>query len=113
MQQRQQQQRKEMPALKYNPRQSILFQQERIRHRTPKALAEEYLILLTTLYGRRVESGEVRIKDYADMTMFDVVNEIKLRTKMIHAENQRTTQQREDKERKEQDAAIQELLMIQ
>jgi hypothetical protein len=100
-------------AVKHNPYQSILFQQERIRHRTPKALADEYLVLLTTLYGRRFESGEVRLKEYIDMTMFDVTAEIKLRTKMIHADNQRATQQRKDKERKEQEEAIQELLMVQ
>src|SRR5688572_9310856 len=102
-----------MPAAKHNPYQSILFQQEKIRHRTPKALADEYLILLTTLYGRRFESGEVRLKEYADMTMFDIINEIKLRTKMIRADNQRISQQKEEKERKEQEEAIQELLILQ
>lgn len=101
-----------MPALKHNPHQSIIFQQERIRHRLPKALADEYLIFLTTLYGRKFESGDVRIRDYADMTMYDIYNELRLRTKMIHADNERTRDKVKEKERKEQDEAIQELLMV-
>ena len=99
--------------IKHNEHQSIIFQQERIRHRMPKAFAEEYFILLTTLYGRRFESGDIRLRDYHDMTMFDIVDEIKIRTKMMRVDNQRNIEKHKEKQKKEQDKAIQELLMIQ
>lgn len=100
-------------STKHNKHQSIIFQIERIRHRTPKALAEEYFVFLSTLYGRKIESGDVRLRDYGNMTMFDVADEIKIRTKMLHADNMRKIEQHRAKRKKEQDNAIKELIQLQ
>lgn len=98
--------------VQHNPYQSILFQIEAIRQRTPEILAKEYLVFIASLYGRKIEAGDVRIKDYADMTVFDVQEEIQLRTSLLHADNQRKLTEYKDKKKKEQDAAIQELLQL-
>lgn len=97
----------------YNPYQSVFFQIERIKSRMPKQLAEEYLVLLTTLYGRRFEEGVVRVKDYHDMTMRDIADEIVLRTKIMRADNTRKIEKQKEKEKKEQEEAIRELILLQ
>lgn len=100
-------------STRYNKHRSVLFQIEAARHRTPKALAEEYLIFLSTLYGRKIETGDVRLRDYGDMTMYDIADEIKIRTKMLHADNMRKIEQHKDKRKKEQDEAIKQLIQLQ
>lgn len=102
-----------MNLITYNDKQSILFQIERIRTRTPKALAEEYFILLATLYGRRIESGDMRLQNYAKMTMFDIDEEVRVRTNIWRAENKRKIEQYKAKQKADQDKAIQALLILQ
>lgn len=98
--------------IKHNPYESVLFQIEAIRQRTPEILTQEYLVFIASLYGRKIESGDARIKDYADMTVFDVHDEIHLRTTLLHADNQRKLTEYKTKKRKEQDDAIKELLQL-
>lgn len=105
--------KKQKSVVKYNEHQSLVFQQECIRYRLPTAFAQEYFIFLTTLYGRKFETGDARIQDFSMMTMADICDEIKLRTNMLQADNQMKIQLYKDKKKKDQDKAIQELLQIQ
>lgn len=86
----------------YNPHQSVIYQIEEVRNKSRRAITHEYLIFLINLYGNHIETGDKRIKDYYDMTMLDVRNELLLRIKMMRGEtNSRIRKHKEEQQRKQ------------
>jgi len=80
----------------------ISYKIEMARRKNRLAIAEEYLTFIGILYQDQIESGHKRISDFKNMTMFDIEDEIKLRTKIITADNARKIKkQQEDAEKRE------------
>lgn len=78
------------------------YQLEVSRRRNRRIIAEEFLSFIGMLYQDQIESGYKRIKDFKDMTMFDIQHEIILRTDIIARESKRKIRrQKEEQDRKE------------
>lgn len=73
---------------------NFLVQQQRVE--LIESIANEYLSVLSLLYGYHIEQGTKRVSDYGDMTMLDAENEIRVRTIMMRG--QRIRKQRELRE---------------
>lgn len=79
------------------------YQIEIARNKNRAIIREEYLTFIHVLYRNQIENGYKRIKDFKDMTMLDIQNEIMLRTRIIAGDNQRELdKQKEAQKRYEQ-----------
>lgn len=96
----------------YNPYQSIVYQIEVVRNKTRRALLHEYMIFLINLYGSSFDDGRVRIKNYADMTMLDMRNEILLRIKMLHGESNAKIKKHKEEQQRKQDELLRRLSQL-
>ena len=97
---------------KINAIESFSFQRESLQWLNRKALADEYLIFLVTLYGIHLDSGARRIYDFSYMTMPEMRQEIKARVYMIRAENKRKIRAYFEKEAKKQQDMLRKLSQL-
>lgn len=93
----------------WNPYQSSAYQQEVLRRRTIDLLSTEFYVFLSTFYGNYIEDGTKRIKDYRDMTFFDVTSELRLRVQMIRAMNNNKVKHHFEEDRKKQIELLEKL----
>jgi len=90
------------PKQHYNPYIPIVYQIERVRDKTRKALLEEYQIFLINLYGHLIEDGTKRISDFSNMTMLDIRTEVQLRTRAMRSLTNIKIKAHQEKEQKKQ-----------
>lgn len=100
------------PKQKHNPYTSLIYQIEVIRHRTRKALVEEYMIFLINLYGHKFQDGEKTIKDYNHLTMMDIRNELLLRTRMMKGDTDAKIKKYKEDEQRKQDEYLRKLALL-
>lgn len=80
------------------------FQIEVSRNKMIDALSNEYLQMLSILYGTQIYNGEKRTSDYNDMTMLEVADELRIRTLMMQGDRLRKKRQlQEEHSRNEAD----------
>lgn len=100
------------PKAQYNPHIPLIYQIEKVRNRTRKALLEEYMIFLINLYGHLIEDGTKRITDYANMSMLDIRTEVQLRTRSMRQSTNAKIRAYHDKEQKKQDELLKKLSQL-
>src|SRR5215207_6121303 len=98
-----------MKAKKYNPYQSVIFQIESMKNRARKALLNEYMVFLITLYGHQINDGTKAIKDYNYLTMPEVRLELELRIKMMRSATDNKIRKHMEKEKRKQDELLRRL----
>jgi hypothetical protein len=92
-----------MKKLKDNV-QSQAFQWQKLRREMYDITNLERYILLSVFYGLHIEDGIKRVKDYNDMTMYDMGSELKIRIQRLEGQNKaRIKQHFEDEEKKVKD----------
>ncbi len=96
----------------YNPYQSVTYQIESMKNRSRKALLQEYLIFLATLYGGSIQDGTKSIQDYKHLTMQEVRIEIQLRTKMLRNSTNAKIRKHVETEKRKQDEILRRLAGI-
>ncbi len=96
----------------YNPYTPVIYQIEKVRNRTRKALVEEYMIFLINLYGHLIEDGSKRITDYDTMTMLDIRAEVQLRTRAMRGSTNAKIRSQREKEQKKQDELLAKLARL-
>lgn len=94
---------------KYNPYIPLVYQIEKIRNRTRKALLEEYTIFLINLYGHLIEDGTKRISDFSNMSMLDVRTEVQLRIRAMRGSTNAKIRAYKEKEKKKQEETLRKL----
>lgn len=97
------------PKQVYNPYESLIFQIESVKNRTRKALMNEYMIFLINLYGHLIQDGTKNIRDYKDLTMMDIRNEVIIRIKAMRGESNAKIRAHKEKEQKKQDELLRKL----
>ncbi len=103
---------KQKTKVKYNPNIPLVYQIEKIRNRTRKALLEEYTIFLINLYGHLIEDGTKRVADFATMSMLDIRVEVQLRTRSMRQSTNAKIRAHRDKEQKKQDELLRKLAQL-
>lgn len=96
-------------ARKYNPYQSLVFQIEDMKNKARKALSNEYMVFITTLYGAQINEGTKALKDYAYLTMPEVRLELQLRTKMMRSHTNNKIRKHIEMEKRKQDELLRRL----
>lgn len=100
------------PKVKYNPHIPLVYQIEKVRNKTRKALLEEYQIFLINLYGHLIEDGTKRISDFSSMSMLDVRTEVQLRTRAMRTSTNQKIKAHKEKEAKKQEELLRKLSQL-
>lgn len=87
-------------------RRSEAFRYQKARREILRGFNDETYIFLSTLFGTHIEEGKKRISDYGNMTMFDVVSEIKMRTMMLQGYNRAKIRHHFEEEKRKQDELL-------
>lgn len=98
----------EIIPMKNQPMMTANFILNKQRQELTNSISEEYLSILSILYGDQIESGIKRISYYGDMTMLEAENELRVRTKMMQG-----LRMRKKRELKEEHAAQEAALLEQ
>ena len=80
------------------------FDLQRSRRKFIEVFNEERFFILSTFYAGLIEEGQRTIQDFEKLTMFGMRNEVRLRTHIMKAQNDRTIKQyKDEQERKERE----------
>jgi len=88
------------------------YQLELVRNRTREVLMREYMIFVVNLYGHLIQDGTKKIRDYANMSMIDMREELILRTRAMRGSNNRKIKEYKEKEQKRQDELLRKLSQL-
>jgi hypothetical protein len=96
-------------ATKYNPYVSVIFQIEDMKNKSRRALLQEYMVFLITLYGHQINDGVKTIRDYNYLTMPEVRLELQLRIKMMRSHTNNKIRKHVETEKRKQDELLRRL----
>lgn len=72
-------------------------------------ISEEYILILSTLFGDQIAQGLKTLKDFDHLNMTDVKRELEFRTRMVAREVNAREYQLREQHRKDEEAFMEEL----
>ena len=82
---------------------------QQMRRELIKIINREIYIFLATFFGNQLDDGKRRVRDYKDMTMFDVRSEVQLRVQSMKGYNDAKVKHHYEEEKKRQDELLSKL----